>query len=134
MAKGGNPKNLIPQNKRTKEEQSRIARMGGKKSGEVRREKILMSKVYAEILADKSKIDLEGDGHLKDMTGVELVKEVSKRILMAGGSPAVSLIKELREGTEGSRVNLAGDLNVVSTSEDLADEFNAIKAAAEKRK
>lgn len=31
-------KNLIPQSERTKDEQREIARMGGKKSGEVRRE------------------------------------------------------------------------------------------------
>lgn len=82
--------------------------MGGKKSVEVRRERKLMSQIYAEILADKSKIDLDGDGQLKELTGEQLVKEVSKRILAAGGSPAVSLIKELREGTEGQSVNVAG--------------------------
>ena len=32
-------KNLIPLNERTKEEQREIAQMGGKKSGEVRRER-----------------------------------------------------------------------------------------------
>jgi hypothetical protein len=37
-----NEKNLVPQNKRTKSEQREIARMGGKRSGEVRRENKLI--------------------------------------------------------------------------------------------
>ena len=38
--------NLIPLNKRTKEEQREIAKMGGKKSGEVRREKKKLSEIF----------------------------------------------------------------------------------------
>lgn len=114
--KGGNPQNL---KKHTTPEEARInGAKGGRKSAEVRREKKRMSQIYAEILADKAKIDIEGDGKLKEMTGVELVKEVSKRILLSGGSPAVSLIKELREGTEGTKVTLDGELDVNTMSAD----------------
>ena len=35
----GNPDNLIPQNKRTKKEQSEIAKKGGIASGKARRQK-----------------------------------------------------------------------------------------------
>ena len=42
--------NLIPQSERTKEEQSRIAKMGGKKSGEVRRAKKGMQEIAKWIL------------------------------------------------------------------------------------
>jgi hypothetical protein len=113
--KGGNPKNL----KRSTPEQARKnGALGGKKSAAVKKERKLMSQIYAEILADKSKIDIEGDGKLKEMTGEALVKEVSKRILLSGGSPAVSLIKELREGPEGSKVTLDGDIGVTSMTPD----------------
>lgn len=37
-----NEQNLVPQNRRTKSEQREIARMGGKRSGEVRRENKLI--------------------------------------------------------------------------------------------
>lgn len=40
-----NEKNLIPQNRRTKSEQREIARKGGKKSGEVRRQKAVLRKL-----------------------------------------------------------------------------------------
>jgi len=112
--KGGNPQNL--KKTLTAKEARELGSKGGKRSVEVRREKKRMSQIYAEILADKAKIDLEGDGKLKEMTGVELVKEVSKRILLSGGSPAVSLIKELREGTEGTKVTLDGELDVNTMS------------------
>lgn len=43
-------KDLIPQSMRTKEEQKKIARMGGKRSGEVRREKATMRAVLEAML------------------------------------------------------------------------------------
>ncbi len=42
--------NLIPMNKRTKEEQREIAIMGGKASGQVRKEKATMKKVLLDML------------------------------------------------------------------------------------
>lgn len=46
----GNPDKLIPQNKRTKREQSEIARKGGQKSGEVRRQRKAMRETLLELL------------------------------------------------------------------------------------
>ena len=45
-----NEQNLVPQNKRTKSEQRKIASMGGKKSGEVRRMKADFKAVLIERL------------------------------------------------------------------------------------
>ena len=45
-------KNLIPQNQRTKEEQRKIAQKGGKKSGEVRRERKLLKDELLSLLSD----------------------------------------------------------------------------------
>lgn len=47
-------KNLIPQNQRTKEEQKRIAKMGGIASGEARREKATMRKMLEMCLEMKN--------------------------------------------------------------------------------
>lgn len=48
----GNPDKLIPLNKRTKQEQREIARMGGKRSGEVRREKADILKMLKAMAGD----------------------------------------------------------------------------------
>lgn len=48
-------KNLIPQNKRTKEEQSEIARMGGIASGKARREKQKTQQILADLVSIKNK-------------------------------------------------------------------------------
>lgn len=45
-----NDKNLIPQNKRTKEEQREVARLGGIASGEARRRKKLLKECMLELL------------------------------------------------------------------------------------
>lgn len=60
-------KNLIPQNKRTKEEQREIARMGGIASGQARREKKATQKILQDIL----NLDVESN-HLL----VKLAKQV----------------------------------------------------------
>lgn len=57
-----NKDNLIPLNKRTKEEQREIATMGGIASGEVRREKAMMKKRLEELLnSTNGKGQLYGD-------------------------------------------------------------------------
>ena len=48
-------KNLIPQNKRTKEEQREIARMGGIASGKARREKQKTQQIVADLVSIKNK-------------------------------------------------------------------------------
>ena len=47
--------NLIPQNKRTKEEQREIARKGGIASGKARKEKIILRKLLEEALEKETK-------------------------------------------------------------------------------
>ena len=48
-------KNLIPQNKRTKDEQREIARMGGIASGKARREKQKTQQILADLVSIKNK-------------------------------------------------------------------------------
>lgn len=50
-----NEKNLIPQNRRTKEEQREIARQGGIASGKARREKQKTQQILADLVSIKSK-------------------------------------------------------------------------------
>lgn len=71
--------NLIPQNRRTKEEQREIAKMGGKASGRARKEKASMRKA-AQMILDGTFTDKNG----VPFTGLELIQ----RGLMANiGNP-----------------------------------------------
>jgi hypothetical protein len=101
------PENLIPMNKRTKEAQRKIAKQGAEASNRVQKEKKLLSQIYGEILSDKLGID--GNG--------KTMKDLAREILT--GSPLiytpsvkVSLMKEIREATEGSKVQTTGSQTV----------------------
>lgn len=88
-----NEQNLRPQSMRTKSEQREIARKGGIASGESRREKKFLSQAYADILSEK-----EGF-----VSGLPL-KDVVKKIIARGNSSSVSMLKEIRESTEGQKI------------------------------
>ena len=111
----GNPDKLIPQNRRTKEEQSEIARKGGIASGKARREKKLMSQIYVEFL-DKDHDIIGKDGIKKKLSGHALLSSVMSKVLSRGDSASVSLMKEVREATEG--INISGNINIIIDSDD----------------
>lgn len=69
MPRGESPnskKNLKPQNKRTKEEQREIARMGGKASGESRRQRKTLKEELLVLLSE---------GKIQENIALALVKE-----------------------------------------------------------
>jgi hypothetical protein len=103
----GNPDKLIPQNRRTKQEQSEIARKGGIKSGKVRHEKKLMSQIYADFLIKEHDV-IGKDGLIKKLSGQALVNGVMSKVLSRGDGSSVSMLREVREGTEGSKVKHEG--------------------------
>jgi hypothetical protein len=115
---GGNPSKLVP----CTPENARERQL---KSAEKRKEnnakKKLMSQIYAEFLEREYSVKVaEGT---KKITGAELVNEAMKKIIARGDSSSVSLLKELREGTEGSKVQLSGNVNATlqTTEERLAE-------------
>ena len=103
----GNIKNLKPNSERSPEEIKEITRKGGIKSGEARRRKSEIRKAltdyYRELLNDPD-IDLN---------------EAMKKIINQKNSASVSMLKEIREATEGSKIKLASDdaapLNITIT-------------------
>lgn len=95
--KGGNPQNLKPPT--SSEEARKRGRKGGIKSGIVRKEKKLLSQVYAELLAD-----------LYDEKKDVNIKTVVNAIMARADSSSVSLLKEIREATEGSKVEHSGTI------------------------
>lgn len=95
---GGKPENLKPP---ASAEQARaMGSKGGKRSAEVRKERKLISQAYAEIIAKMNGID--------GLNGVTL-ESVTEAILERKDSASVSMLKELREATEGSKLALVGE-------------------------
>ena len=117
-----NIENLIPQSERTKEEQREIAKMGGVASGVARREKKLLSEFYAKKLAKMY-------GENGECASLD---EVISSILARGDSASVSMLKEIREATEGSKLRIDAD---VKTGEkkiaELLDESDIRRLADE---
>ena len=103
----GNPDKLIPANKRSKEEASELGRKGGIASGKARREKKRLSTIYGEMLAGKYEVTINGEKQKLD--GAELVRFIMRDVLMRRDSASVSLLKEMREALEGSKVSLLGE-------------------------
>lgn len=100
-----NEQNLTAKPIRTSEEAVKRGRAGGKKSGEVRREKKLMSSIYADYLAKEH--DITVNGEKKKISGDAMLAQVMSKILARGDSSSVSLMKEIREATEGNKTTIS---------------------------
>lgn len=114
--KKGRVENLIPGNKRTPEEARELGRLGGIKSGEVRKEKRLMSMILADYIARTHKVETRtNEGVIldaKEMTTDELVDYSITSALARGDSASMSAIKIITETTEGKNINLTGSLSI----------------------
>jgi hypothetical protein len=106
-------KNLIPNEKRTPEERRRNAQKAGQASGKKRRMKKLMSEIYADLLADQTGIK-KGQGIQK------VVEDILNSTDAKGKNARVSMIKEIREGTEGSKVKTETVLTINTDDEKVA--------------
>jgi len=110
----GKVENLIPQNRRTKEEQRNIATKGGIKSGEVRREKKLVSQILAGYLMKEHTVELrDDDGKLissEKISADELIERTVTAVLSRGDSASKGMIDSLAAITEGSNINLNATL------------------------
>jgi hypothetical protein len=93
--KGGNPQNFVPDTERTPERIKKIRSMAGKKSGVVRKERKLLSQMYADLLAKG--FEIEGE-RLS-------LGEVASAILSRKDAASVSMLK----ATEGSKNKLVGE-------------------------
>ena len=82
-------KDLIPFNQRTKEEQKKIASMGGKKSGEVRREQ----KTYREMA--KAMLSAQ-------ITDPKMLEEMAKYGIEGTDLKAYTLLGMIKASAEGS--------------------------------
>ncbi len=85
-------------------------RLGGIKSGKSKRIKKLMSEIYADLLADQSGIK-KGQGIPK------VVEEILNKTDAKTTSARVALLRELREGTEGSKIKTETVLTINTDDE-----------------
>ena len=102
-----NAENLIPVSERTPSELREMTKKGGIASGKARREKAVISSMYANFLAKKTKVNIDG----KQATGAQLFEYAITSIISKGSDAAkVSLIKEVREALEGNKLEISGEL------------------------
>ena len=105
------------------------AREYQKKSAQKRKENTakrkFLSEMYADFLADE--FNVKQGGETKKISGADLVKTVVKTIVNRGDSSSVAMLKEIREATEGSKLNLSGSIkNEMETTEDRLKIFDEI--------
>jgi hypothetical protein len=117
-----NPQNLTPCN-------SENARERQLKSAEKRKEnhakKVLMSQIYAEFLEKKH--DIKTESGIKKISGEKILAQVVGKILSRGDASSVAMMKEIREATEGSKVQMTGNISTkLETQEERLKLFNEI--------
>jgi hypothetical protein len=96
--------NLVPL---STEKAREIGAIGGKKSGESKREKKRLSQMYADMLAEEFEVEI--DGVKTKLEGKAFLRHVASKILERTDSASVSMLKEIREATEGSKMALTGE-------------------------
>lgn len=105
-----NEKNLKPL---STEKAREIGKKGGIASGKAKKEKKFMSQIYAEFLLKEHTI-LSKEGLPEKVTGDQLLNKVMSKVLSRGDSAAVSLMKEIREATEGNKINISTEPEALS--------------------
>lgn len=85
--------------------------------------------MYAEFLAEEFDITLPSG--LKEKTsGAKLVNHVTKAILSRTDSASVQMLKEIREATEGSKLNVDSNIKTIDTSTLDKSQKDALAALA----
>lgn len=123
--------NLKPFNERTEDEQREIARMGGKRSGEVRREKANLKKQLQVFLEMEATKDKNGD----PLTGAELMVKVAVREMAQGNPKFWELIRDTAGFKPIDKIQVAEiDQNDIDEVEEmvLATEEEEVDADDEK--
>ena len=119
-----NEGNLKPQNKRTKEEQRKIAIMGGKASGEARRKKKLLKDCLYELL-EKEWENRKGEKH----SGSEAISIALFKKALAGDMKAFEIVRDTAGQKPVDKVMLAEvDQNTINEVERMVlgdDDANA---------
>lgn len=89
----GRTENLIPLNRRTKEQQREIQVKGALAAQEARKKNKLMREMYAEFLEKKYKVKIGGKE--RTLSGSDICLEMIPKIVLKADASSVSFFKEL---------------------------------------
>lgn len=96
-----NDQNLKPKPITSVEQAKSMGRKGGIASAKARKDRAVISAMYAKFLAKKTKVNIDG----KPATGLQLFEYAVMTIISKGSDAAkVAVMKEMREALEGSKV------------------------------
>lgn len=117
-----NEKNLkpcTPENARERQLKS------AQKRKENNEKKKLLSEMYAEFLSDE--YNVRKDGKTIKLSGTDYIKTIIKAVVSRGDSSSVAMLKEIREATEGSKLQLSGEVKTeMQSTEDRLKIFDEI--------
>ena len=109
----------------TTDEAKKMQKKSAQKRKENHAKKVLMSQIYAEFLEKKH--DIKTESGIKKMSGEKILAQVVGKILSRGDASSVAMMKEIREATEGSKVQMTGIINTkLETQEERLKLFNEI--------
>ena len=116
-----NDQNLKPKPITSVEQAKSMGRKGGIASAKAKKDRAVISAMYAKFLAKKTKVNIDG----KPATGLQLFEYAVTTIISKGSDSAkVALMKEMREALEGSKVAITnqdgGPFNVFLLSREEA--------------
>ena len=115
-------KNLIPTNKRSKEEAKRLGKKGGIASGKARREKKTLRQCL-EILLEKTLKDKKGI----EMSGAEAVSLKVFEKALKGDIRAFEVLRDTAGQKPVEKVQMKTDINIAESAERLSNIFEQIK-------
>ena len=115
-------KNLIPTNKRSKEEAKRLGKKGGIASGKARREKKTLRQCL-EILLEKTLKDKKGI----EMSGAEAVSLKVFEKALKGDIRAFEVLRDTAGQKPIEKVQMKTDINIAESEERLSNIFEQIK-------
>ena len=117
-----NEQNLKPF---TKENAKEMQLKGAEKRKENNAKRKMLSELYADFLEEEFEIK-EGETKRK-ISGAEYCKLIAKTVLKRSDSSSVSMLKEIREATEGTKVNLNGSVTTqMESTEDRLKRFDEL--------
>ena len=105
MGREENLKKAVPF---TKENAKKMQKLSAEKRKENNEKKKLLSEMYAEFLTDE--YNVRKDGETIKLSGTDYIKTIIKAVVSRGDSSSVAMLKEIREATEGQKINLEGNV------------------------
>ena len=112
----------------TSEEAKEMQKKSAEKRKENNAKRKMLSELYADFLEEEFEIK-EGETKRK-ISGAEYCKLIAKTVLKRSDSSSVAMLREIRESTEGSKVNLSGTVKTeMESPEERLELFQKLTGA-----